>query len=210
MIGCALGSDHGPAAGGGGTQAGSNGPGSLSCARLRQVAGEGQHPEPPGANARGCERRHASQEHRRRPSGPSPVSGCWLSGLSRRTPWRRTTSGATSMRPAIRCTGALNSPSSTLAIPDENYSLLQQLGLCRVLPYAACRLRTGAAPHLKASPTRHNAVDSPVSQQRFTQRRDDMSEQPLPVLGPGCEPDLDQHLAGFLASLVQARYAEET
>ena len=36
-----------------------------------------------------------------------------------------------------------------------------------------------------------------------------MSEQQLP-LGPCDEPDLDQHLAGFLASLAQAGYAEKT
>ena len=36
-----------------------------------------------------------------------------------------------------------------------------------------------------------------------------MSEQPLPLLGPGCEPDLDQHLAALLASLAQAGYAEK-
>jgi integrase/recombinase XerD len=36
-----------------------------------------------------------------------------------------------------------------------------------------------------------------------------MSEQQLP-LGPDCEPDVDQHLAGFLSSLAQAGYAEKT
>lgn len=36
-----------------------------------------------------------------------------------------------------------------------------------------------------------------------------MSEQPLP-LGLGCEPDLDQYLAAFIASLAQAGYAEKT
>ena len=36
-----------------------------------------------------------------------------------------------------------------------------------------------------------------------------MSEQPLP-LGLGCEPDLDQYLTAFIASLAQAGYAEKT
>jgi len=36
-----------------------------------------------------------------------------------------------------------------------------------------------------------------------------MSEQPLP-LGPSGEPDLDQYLASFIASLAQAGYAEKT
>ena len=36
-----------------------------------------------------------------------------------------------------------------------------------------------------------------------------MSEQNLPA-GPSYEPDLDQHLAAFVASLAQAGYAEKT
>jgi hypothetical protein len=36
-----------------------------------------------------------------------------------------------------------------------------------------------------------------------------MSEQPLPVT-PSCEPNLDQHLAAFIAALAQAGYADKT